>query len=80
MAVLDRAKLLQDRIENSADPITECNNWLRQNGFIDPLIDALDNKLVRDFYNEVKLFIADGEEAIAKAELKIYLDNDNILQ
>jgi len=80
MAVLDWATLLQDHIENSADPITECNSWLRSHGFVDPLVDALDDDLVRDLANEVQLIMANGEEAIAKAELKIYVDNGGILQ
>lgn len=80
MAVLDWARLLQYHIENGADPITECNNWLRSHGLVDPLIDNLDDDLVRDFANEVQLIMADGEEAIAEAELKIYLDNGNMLQ
>jgi len=80
MAVLDWEKLLQDRIENGADPITEYNKLLRQWGFFDPLVDALDDKLVQDLYNEVQLIMADGEEAIAEAELKIYIDDGGILQ
>lgn len=80
MAKLDWAKLLQDRIENSSDPMAEINRQLRQLGFFDPLVDALDDKLVQDLYNEVRLIMADGEEAIAKAELKIHIDNGGILQ
>jgi len=80
MAVLDWAKLLQDHIENSDDPIRECNNWLRQHGVVDPAMDSLDDDLVRDFANEVQLIMADDEESIALAELKIYIDNGGILQ
>lgn len=80
MAVLDWAKLLQDHIENCADPITECNNWLRSHGMVDPAMDSLDADLVRDLFNEIQLIMADGEEAIAEAELKIHVDNGGILQ
>ena len=43
-------------------------------------MDSLDEDLVRDLFNEIQLIMADGEEAIAKAELKIYVDNGGILQ
>lgn len=77
MAILDWARLLQDHIENGADPITEYNKVLRQWGFFDPLVDALDDKLVQDLMNEVKLIMADSEEDVAEVELKIYLDAGN---
>lgn len=80
MAKLDWSKVLQDHIENSVNSMAECNTWLRQHGFIDPLFDTLDDKLAQDLFNEVKLVMADGEEAIAEAELKIYIDNGNVLQ
>lgn len=79
MAILDWAKLLQDRIENGADPLSEYNNWLRSHGFVDPLIDALNDKSLRDFANEIQLIIADDKKTIAIAELKIYIDTGNVL-